>query len=54
MSEQMGSVYEHCVRALEHGYKLGPHGLPLLGTGDWNDGMNTVGAHGRGESVWNG
>jgi cellobiose phosphorylase len=54
MSEQIGSVYEHCVRALEHGYKLGPHGLPLMGTGDWNDGMNKVGAHGHGESVWNG
>ena len=54
MSEQIGSVYEHCVRASEHGYKLGPHGLPLMGTGDWNDGMNKVGAHGHGESVWNG
>jgi cellobiose phosphorylase len=42
------------VRALEHGLKLGPHGLPLIGTGDWNDGMNKVGADGRGESVWNG
>jgi cellobiose phosphorylase len=47
-------LYEHCVRALEHGYRLGPHGLPLMGTGDWNDGMNKVGAHGKGESVWNG
>src|SRR5882724_4283864 len=54
VSEQMGSVYEHCVRALEHGYKLGPHDLPLMGTGDWNDGLNKVGAHGQGESVWNG
>ena len=54
VSEQMGSVYEHCVRALEHGYQLGPHGLPLMGTGDWNDGMNKVGARGQGESVWNG
>jgi cellobiose phosphorylase len=53
-SEQVGSVYEHCVRALEHGYKLGLHGLPLMGTGDWNDGMNKVGAQGQGESVWNG
>ena len=49
-----GTVYEHCVRALEHGLRLGPHGLPLMGTGDWNDGMNRVGAEGRGESVWNG
>jgi cellobiose phosphorylase len=54
VSEQTGTLYEHCVRALEHGYRLGPHGLPLMGTGDWNDGMNKVGAHGRGESVWNG
>jgi cellobiose phosphorylase len=54
VSGQTGTVYEHCVRALEHGYQLGPHGLPLMGTGDWNDGMNKVGAHGKGESVWNG
>jgi len=53
-SEQRATVYEHCVRALEHGYKLGAHGLPLMGTGDWNDGMNKVGAEGKGESVWNG
>jgi cellobiose phosphorylase len=53
-SQQSGSVYEHCVRALEHGYRLGSHGLPLMGTGDWNDGMNKVGAEGKGESVWNG
>ena len=54
VSEQTATVYAHCVRALKHGYRLGPHGLPLIGTGDWNDGMNKVGAHGRGESVWNG
>jgi cellobiose phosphorylase len=54
MSEQEWSIYEHCIRALEHGYKLGSHGLPLMGTGDWNDGMNRVGAQGTGESVWNG
>ena len=54
VSEQTGTVYEHCVRALKHGYRLGPHGLPLMGTGDWNDGMNKVGAEGKGESVWNG
>ena len=40
------------MRALEHGCRLGPHGLPLMGTGDWNDGMNQVGADGKGESVW--
>jgi cellobiose phosphorylase len=54
VSAQSATVYEHCMRALEHGYRLGPHGLPLMGTGDWNDGMNRVGAHGKGESVWNG
>jgi cellobiose phosphorylase len=54
VSGQTGTLYEHCVRALEYGYRLGPHGLPLMGTGDWNDGMNKVGAHGKGESVWNG
>ena len=48
------SVYNHCERALECGLKLGPHGLPLMGTGDWNDGMNKVGVEGKGESVWNG
>src|SRR5215475_2159993 len=53
-SEETATVYEHCVRALEHGFRLGRHGLPLMGTGDWNDGMNKVGAHGQGESVWNG
>jgi cellobiose phosphorylase len=59
------SLYEHCCRALEHGWDLGPHGLPLMGTGDWNDGMNRVGTpspealaadrpigDGKGESVW--
>ena len=53
VSGQTGTVYEHCLRALKHGYRLGPHGLPLMGTGDWNDGMNKVGAHGKGESIWN-
>ena len=54
VSDQTEALYEHCVRALEYGLKLGPHGIPLMGTGDWNDGMNKVGAHGQGESVWNG
>ena len=54
VSEQTASVYEHCGRALDYGLKLGPHSLPLMGTGDWNDGMNKVGAEGKGESVWNG
>jgi cellobiose phosphorylase len=51
-SEQTSTFYEHCVRALVHGLRFGEHGLPLMGTGDWNDGMNLVGFHGRGESVW--
>ena len=46
------TLYEHCVRAIEHGLRLGAHDLPLIGSGDWNDGMNTVGSAGRGESVW--
>lgn len=50
--EQSGTVYEHCVRALERACTSGPHGLPLIGSGDWNDGMSRVGIGGRGESVW--
>jgi cyclic beta-1,2-glucan synthetase len=46
------SLYEHCQRALEKGTTTGAHGLPLMGSGDWNDGMNRVGIEGRGESVW--
>ncbi len=46
------SLYEHCTRAIEHALRFGAHGLPLMGGGDWNDGMNLVGAAGRGESVW--
>ncbi len=45
-------LYEHCCRALETGFTKGPHGLPLMGGGDWNDGMNRVGVDGQGESVW--
>jgi cyclic beta-1,2-glucan synthetase len=52
VSEQKGSLYEHCVRAIDRGTTVGPHGLPLIGSGDWNDGMNRVGAAGKGESVW--
>lgn len=51
-SETSASLYAHCVRAVEHGLRFGVHGLPLMGSGDWNDGMNLVGAKGRGESVW--
>jgi len=46
------TLFEHCRRALSRGLTIGPHGLPLMGTGDWNDGMNLVGAGGKGESVW--
>jgi cellobiose phosphorylase len=46
------SVYEHAVRAVRHGLRYGTHGLPLMGGGDWNDGMNLVGHRGQGESVW--
>ncbi|HEX8492837.1 MAG TPA: glucoamylase family protein [Pyrinomonadaceae bacterium] len=52
VSEETGSVYEHCLRTLERSLAVGPHGLPLMGSGDWNDGMNRVGNLGRGESVW--
>ncbi|WP_237754247.1 GH36-type glycosyl hydrolase domain-containing protein [Geobacter sp. OR-1] len=46
------TLFEHCRRAVSQGLTIGPHGLPLIGTGDWNDGMNLVGAGGKGESVW--
>jgi cellobiose phosphorylase len=51
-SEKRASVYEHCVRAILNGLTRGEHGLPLIGSGDWNDGMNMVGEQGTGESVW--
>jgi cyclic beta-1,2-glucan synthetase len=51
-SEQSADVYEHCVRAIECSLRTGERGLPLMGGGDWNDGMNRVGHEGRGESVW--
>ncbi len=51
-SEESATLYQHCVRAIEYGLKFGVHGLPLMGGGDWNDGMNRVGHEGRGESVW--
>jgi cyclic beta-1,2-glucan synthetase len=51
-SEESGTLYEHCVRAIEHGFRFGAHGLPLIGSCDWNDGMNLVGKEGRGESIW--
>jgi len=51
-SEESATLYEHCVRAILRGLGRGEHGLPLIGSGDWNDGMNRVGEHGKGESVW--
>ena len=47
-----GTIYEHCIRAIEKGLKFGEHNIPLMGSGDWNDGMSTVGNKGKGESVW--
>jgi len=52
VSATAGSLFEHCARAIDKGLTAGPHGLPLIGSGDWNDGMNRVGHRGRGESVW--
>ena len=52
VSGEGGTLYEHCARALDRSLKVGVHGLPLIGSGDWNDGMNRVGREGRGESVW--
>lgn len=51
-SEETASLYDHCVRAILRGLRFGEHGLPLIGSGDWNDGMNMVGHEGKGESVW--
>lgn len=51
-SDATASLYEHCVQAIQKGLETGEHGLPLIGSGDWNDGMDMVGRHGRGESVW--
>ncbi len=52
VSAEQGTLYEHCARALDQSLAVGVHGLPLIGTGDWNDGLNLVGAGGKGESVW--
>ena len=52
ISEETATLFEHCARALDQSLALGRHGLPLIGGGDWNDGMNRVGREGRGESVW--
>ena len=52
ISEKRVPLYQHCKRAIQHALRFGIHGLPFIGSGDWNDGMNMVGIHGRGESVW--
>ena len=52
VADETGTLFEHCRRAIEQGLTAGPHGLPLIGAGDWNDGMNRVGHEGRGESTW--
>ncbi|HEY1951628.1 MAG TPA: glucoamylase family protein [Gemmatimonadaceae bacterium] len=52
VSDEVGTIYDHCVRALRKACTVGVHGLPLIGSGDWNDGMNRVGIEGKGESVW--
>ena len=46
------SIYDHCIKAIDRSLKFGEHGIPLMGSGDWNDGMNTVGNKGKGESIW--
>jgi cellobiose phosphorylase len=51
-SSELASLYQHCVRAIQHGLRFGERGLPLIGSGDWNDGMNLVGLRGKGESIW--
>ena len=51
-SDDVGTLYEHCLRAIDKGLRFGSHGLPLMGGGDWNDGMNLVGQQGKGESIW--
>ncbi len=51
-SSERSTIFEHCARALDRSLAVGVHGLPLMGSGDWNDGMNRVGADGKGESVW--
>ena len=51
-STETATLYQHCVRAIKYGLKFGEHGLPLIGTCDWNDGMNLVGIEGKGESIW--
>lgn len=50
--DEQGSIYEHCLKAIDRALNFGPHNIPLMGSGDWNDGFSTVGNKGNGESVW--
>ncbi|HHV95362.1 MAG TPA: glycosyl transferase [Clostridiaceae bacterium] len=52
ISDKKGTIYEHCIKAIDRALRFGEHGIPLMGSGDWNDGMNKVGNKGKGESVW--
>src|SRR5262249_36820568 len=52
VSSKRASLYEHCLRSINHEFRVGAHGVALMGCGDWNDGMNKVGEQGKGESVW--
>lgn len=52
ISDKKGTIYEHCIKAIDKTLRFGIHNIPLMGSGDWNDGMNTVGNKGKGESVW--
>lgn len=54
LSEEKATLHNHCLRTIEHSLRVGEHGLPLIGSGDWNDGMNRIGEKGKGESVWMG
>jgi cyclic beta-1,2-glucan synthetase len=52
ISDKSSTVYEHCIRAIQRSLRFGEHGIPLIGSGDWNDGFSTVGNKGKGESIW--
>jgi cellobiose phosphorylase len=52
ISEESGSIYRHCIAAIDRSLRYGPHGIPLIGSGDWNDGLSRVGIRGAGESIW--
>ncbi len=52
ITDKKASLYDHCILAIERALKFGSHGIPLIGSGDWNDGMNAIGTEGKGESIW--